>query len=85
MNLRRILLIATLIVATVETAASTDHKNNAKYKVLRDSMTHAFNDDHAEAAGCLGGIESERVVCDISVRVRVEGAHRRHDKAVVET
>ena len=44
MNLRRILLIATLIVATVETAASTDHKNDAKYKVLRDSMTHAFND-----------------------------------------
>ena len=44
MNLRRILLIATLIVATAETAASTDHKNDAKYKVLRDSMTHAFND-----------------------------------------
>ena len=44
MNLRRILLIATLIVATVETAASTDHKNDAKYKVLRESITHAFND-----------------------------------------
>ena len=44
MNLRRILLIATLIVATAETAASADHKNDAKYKVLRDSMTHAFND-----------------------------------------
>ncbi len=44
MNLRRILLIATLIVATAAMAASTDHKNDAKYKVLRDSMTHAFND-----------------------------------------
>ncbi len=44
MNLRRILLIITLIVGTGAMAAGTDHKNDAKYKVLRDSMTHAFND-----------------------------------------
>ena len=44
MNLRRILLITTLIVGTAAMAAGTDHKNDAKYKVLRDSMTHAFND-----------------------------------------
>ena len=44
MNLRRILLITTLIVGTGAIASNTDQKNDAKYKVLRDSMTHAFND-----------------------------------------
>ena len=44
MNLRRILLITTLIVGTGAIASSTDQQNDAKYKVLRDSMTHAFND-----------------------------------------
>ena len=44
MNLRRILLITTLIVGTGAIASNTDQKNDAKYKVLRDSMSHAFND-----------------------------------------
>ena len=37
-------MITTLIVGTGAIASNTDHKNDAKYKVLRDSMTHAFND-----------------------------------------
>lgn len=47
MNLRRILLITTLIVGTGAIASNTDQKNDAKYKVLRDSMTHAFNDGNS--------------------------------------
>ena len=44
MNITKILLTTTLLLATGISQANVDYKNDAKYQVLRDSMTHAFND-----------------------------------------
>ena len=44
MNITKILLTTTLLLATGISQANVDYKNDAKYQELRDSMSHAFND-----------------------------------------
>ena len=44
MNITKILLTTTMLLAFGTSQAKVDHKDDPKYKVLRDSMTHAFND-----------------------------------------
>ena len=44
MNITKILLTTTMLLAFGVCQAKVDHKDDPKYKVLRDSMTHAFND-----------------------------------------
>ncbi len=44
MNIGRILLAIALLFGTSASHANVDYKNDAKFKELRDSMSHAFND-----------------------------------------
>jgi signal transduction histidine kinase len=44
MNITKILLTTTLLLAFGVCHADVDNNKDAKFKVLRDSMTHAFND-----------------------------------------
>ena len=44
MNITKILLTTTLLLVFGVCHAIVDHKDDPKYKVLRDSMVHAFND-----------------------------------------
>ena len=44
MNITKILLTAALLLTTSVCQANVDYKNDATYKVLRDSMSRAFND-----------------------------------------
>jgi signal transduction histidine kinase len=44
MKITKILLAIALLSGTSVCHANVDHKKDAKYKILRDSMTHAFND-----------------------------------------
>lgn len=44
MKITKILLTVALLLGTTTSYAIVDRKNDATYKVLRDSMTHAFND-----------------------------------------
>ena len=44
MNIGRILLAAALLLGTSASHANIDYKKDAKFKELRDSMSHAFND-----------------------------------------
>ena len=43
-NTTRNLLITALLLVSSVCPANVDYKNDAKYQVLRDSMSHAFND-----------------------------------------
>ena len=44
MKITKILLAIALLFGTSVSHANVDYKKDAKYQVLRDSMTHAFND-----------------------------------------
>lgn len=44
MKITKTLIAIALLLGTNEIHAKVDYTHNAKYKVLRDSMTHAFND-----------------------------------------
>ena len=44
MKITKILIAIALLLGTNEIHAKVDYTHDAKYKVLRDSMTHAFND-----------------------------------------
>ena len=44
MKITKILIAIALLVGTSVSLAQVDRKNDAKYKELRDSMSHAFND-----------------------------------------
>ena len=44
MKITKILIAIALLLGTSDIHAKVDYTHDAKYKVLRDSMTHAFND-----------------------------------------